>query len=111
MQPIFSDALIRPAIVSERETLEALQRRSSLSNPGDREALLAHPDAIELPSRQIWAGQVLVLEQSGAIVAFAAIVPRHDGDSELDALFVEPSMWRRGIGRLLVERWADGARS
>ena len=111
IQLMFSDVLIRPAIVSERETLEALQTRSSLSNPGDREALLANPGAIELPSEQISARQVFVLEQGGAIVAFAVIVPRDDGDTELDGLFVEPSMWRRGIGRLLVEYCAEVARS
>jgi N-acetylglutamate synthase-like GNAT family acetyltransferase len=108
---MFSDVLIRPAIVSERETLKALQIRSSLSNPGDREALLANPDAIELSFEQIAARQVFVSEQSGAIVAFAAMVPRDDGDTELDALFVEPSMLRRGIGRLLVEHCAEVARS
>ena len=107
----FSGVHIRPAIVSEREALEALQTRSSLGNPGDREALLVNPDAIELPSEQIAAGQVFVLEQSGAIVAFAVILPRDDGDTELDGLFVEPSIWRRGIGRLLVEHCAEVARS
>jgi GNAT superfamily N-acetyltransferase len=108
---MFSDVLIRPAIVSERKTLESLQRRSSLSNAGDRMALLANPDVIELPAEQIAAGQVFVLEQGDAIVAFAAIVPRDDGDTELEALFVEPSMSRRGIGRLLIEHCAEVARS
>lgn len=106
-----SGVLIRPAVVSEREVLERLQTRSSLGNPGDREALLANPDAIELPAEQIVAGRVFVLEKSGAIVAFAVIVPRDDGDTELDGLFVEPSMWRRGIGRSLVEHCAEVARA
>ena len=108
---MLGDRLIRPAILSEREALEALQTRASLSNPGDRDALLANPDAVELPPEQIAAGRVFVLEQNGAIVGFAAILPRTNGGTELDALFVEPSTWRQGIGTLLVEHCAEVARS
>src|ERR1700676_814544 len=103
--------LIRPAIVSEQKALEALQRRASLNNPGDREALLAHPDAIELPLDQIAANRVFVAEQDGALVGFSAVLPREDGETELDALFVEPSLWGQGIGRLLVEHCAEVARA
>lgn len=95
--------LIRPAVMSERQALEALQRRASLNNPGNRDALLANPDAIELPPDQIAAGYVFNAERDGAIVGFAAVVPRDGPDMDLDALFVEPHFWRRGIGRLLVE--------
>ena len=102
---------IRPAIPAERRTLEALQWRASLGNEGDREALLRHPDAIDLPAEQIAAGGVYVLEQDGAIVGFSAILPRADGDTELDALFVEPDIQRRGIGRKLLEHCAAVARS
>ena len=102
---------IRPAIVSERDALESLQTRASLANPGDREAILANPDAIDLPAEQIAAGQVFVAERRGAIVGFAAILPRGDGDTELDALFVEPNIWCQGIGRQLVEHCTDAARS
>lgn len=103
--------MIRPAIPAERRTLEALQWRASLGNEGDRDALLRHPDAIDLPLAQIDAGGVFVLEQDAAIVGFAAIVPRPDGDTELDALFVEPAIQRRGIGRRLIDHCAEKARS
>ena len=95
---------------SEREALEALQRRASLANPGDRGAILEHPDAIEIPIRQLESGQVYVARQGTSIVGFAAILPRDDGDTELDALFVEPSMWRRGIGQRLVNHCEHAAR-
>ena len=106
--------LIRQAHPSEQAALEDLQRRASLNNPGDREALLAHPDAIEVPAEQIAAGRVFVAEHTGTIVGFAAVVPRDDGGAELDALFVEPDEWKRGIGRSLVDHClhvahADGA--
>jgi GNAT superfamily N-acetyltransferase len=103
--------IIRPAIPAEREALEALQLRASLVNEGDREALLRHPDAIDLPVEQIKAGGVFVLEQHGAVVGFSAILAREDGDTELDALFVEPSIQRQGIGKRLVEHCAKVARS
>jgi GNAT superfamily N-acetyltransferase len=98
-----SDVVIRPAHHSERSSLEALQWRASLSNPGDRDALLANPDAIALPLEQIAAGHVFVAEQDGVIVGFAAVLPRHDGQADLDALFVDPTLWKRGVGRLLVD--------
>ena len=103
--------IIRPAVPAEREALEALQLRASLANAGDRDALERHPDAIDLPLEQITAGAVLVAEEGGAVLGFSAILRRHDGDTELDALFVEPSTQRRGIGRMLVEHCAKAARA
>jgi GNAT superfamily N-acetyltransferase len=105
------DVVIRPAVLTERATLEALQRRASLGNPRDRDALLANPDAIEVPLEQIEAGDVFVARLDGVIVGFAAVVARRDGGAELDALFVEPHLWKRGIGRTLVDYCADVARS
>lgn len=101
---------IRRALPAEREALEALMRRASLQNPGDREALLANPDAIEVPADQIAGGHVIVVEDGGTIQGFAAILPRDDGDAELDALFVEPGTWRRGYGRALVDHGVMMAR-
>ena len=95
--------LIRPAVISEQKELEDLQRRASLTNVGDRDALLTHPNAIELPTEQIGTGGVFVLEVNGAIAGFAALLPRADGGAELDALFVEPTMaWHWAVvGRAL----------
>jgi GNAT superfamily N-acetyltransferase len=103
--------MIRPAIPADRQALEALQLRASLGNEGDRETLLRHPDAIDLPLEQIIAGAVFVLEQNGAVAGFSAIMAREDGDTELDALFVEPGIQRQGVGRRLVEHCAEIARS
>jgi GNAT superfamily N-acetyltransferase len=105
------DLLIRQAVASEQKDLEDLQLRASLTNAGDRDALLAHPDAIELPLAQITAGGVFVAEWDGTIVGFAAVEPRADGESELDALFVDPNMRRRGIARSLIGHCAEVART
>ena len=99
------------AVASEREALEALQWRASLNNPGDREALLANPDAVVLPIEQIATGHVFVAERDGALGGFAVVLLRDDGDVELDGLFVEPNLQRQGIGRNLVEHCTEFARA
>jgi N-acetylglutamate synthase-like GNAT family acetyltransferase len=108
---VMQDFLIRQAAIFEQKELEELQLRASLTNAGDRDALLANPDAIELPLAQIADGSVFVAESNGMIVGFAAVEARTDGNSELDALFVDPNMRRRGIARSLLERCAEVARA
>jgi GNAT superfamily N-acetyltransferase len=100
------DALvIRLARTEERQELEDLQRRASLALPEYRAQLEANPDAIELPLAQIANGQVHVAELDGRVAGFAALV-----GGELDGLFVEPDLWRRGIGAALVDRATHEAR-
>ena len=63
-----------------------------------------------LPLEQIAGGYVFVAECNGVVAGFAAMLPRPDGGAELDALFVEPHLWERGIGRRLVDHVAGVAR-
>jgi GNAT superfamily N-acetyltransferase len=97
--------VLRCARDDEREALEELQRRASLANPNDRPHLEAHPDAIHLPAAQIANGEVIVAEVNGEVAGFAAVV-----GGELDGLFVDPDLWRQGIGRALVGEAAHLAR-
>jgi GNAT superfamily N-acetyltransferase len=101
---------IRPASLEDRPALEDLRRRASLANPGDRPSLLAHPDALVLPAERISQGGVFVAELDQKLTGFAAILPREDEDAELDALFVDPLYWRRGVGRALIEQCVIEAR-
>jgi len=98
--------VIRLAQPDECHGLEELQRRASLANPVDRPHLEAHPDAIHLPPAQIANGQVIVAELDGKVAGFAAVV-----GGELDGLFVEPHLWRRGVGAALVEKAVHEARN
>ena len=96
---------IRLARPDEREKLEGLMRRASLALDEYRADLEAHPDAIDLPAAQIANGDVFVAERAGRLAGFAVLV-----GGELDGLFVEPDLWRQGIGAALVEEAAHAAR-
>jgi hypothetical protein len=107
--PAVSNSLIRRAVLSAQRELESLQWRASIANAGDRDALLANPDAIELPGSQIDDGRVFVFENDSMILGFAVLLPREDGEAELDRLFVDPGSRRGGVGRVLVEHCAQVA--
>jgi GNAT superfamily N-acetyltransferase len=102
---------IRRAHANEKRALEDLQRAASLANEGDREYILANPDAIDLPQEQIDEGRVIVAERDGAVVGFAVVLPREDGDADLDGLFVDPARWRQGIASRLVDEAGRLARA
>ena len=106
-----ADLTIRPARLDERKALEGLQLRASLEWEDQRADLLANPDAIDLPDDQIAAGYVEVAERAGQVVGFLVVLPREDGQAELDGLFVEPGTWRAGVGRAMVERASEMARA
>ena len=100
---------IRLALPEERILLEDLQRRASLELEHYREQLTAHPDAIALPADQIERGEVAVAEINGQIAGFSVVLA-NDGKAELDGLFVEPALWRQGIGAALVANAVHVAR-
>ena len=95
--------IIRPARPEERQALEDLQRRASLALEEYRQQLEAHPDAIELPAQHI--ASALVAEIGGKVAGFAVLL-----GGELDGLFVEPELWRLGVGAALVEAAVHEAR-
>ena len=100
---------IRPARREEREALEELQLRASLALGEYNEQLEAEPDAVQLPAEQIEQGGVIVAEMDDRVAGFAAILVE-DGQAELDGLFVEPELWRNGIGAALVDVAVHAAR-
>jgi len=106
-----NELIIRIAVRDEKKTLEDLQRRASLVWEEYREALLNHPDAIELPLEHLDAGHTFVAERSGQILGFCVVLSRPDGDADLDGLFVEPAIWKHGTGRRLVEEAENVAAS
>lgn len=109
---------IRLARPDDRQDLIDLLWRASLTWDAVRQDLLANPDVIDLDPEMIARNQVFVAEEADQIVGFATIVPRRseDGesegnDAELEGIFVEPSQWRRGIGRTLLQQIEREARA
>lgn len=97
-----AELVIRLARPDERDELEALQRRASLALGEYNEQLEAEPDAVHLPIEQIERGQVIVADLGDRTAGFAAVLVDED-HAELDGLFVEPALWKRGIGSALVD--------
>ena len=82
--------------------LQAVFRRSSLSNAGDRENLLAHPETLEYSDEWVREGRTRVATHDGRVRGFATAVPR-GAVLELEDLFVDPEWMRRGIARALID--------
>jgi GNAT superfamily N-acetyltransferase len=92
---------IRWSTPADLAPLTAVFVRASLSNEGDREALLANPAALVLEGDSIAKGRSRVATHTDHIVGFATIV-LIDGVFDLQDLFVDPEWMRQGVGRQLV---------
>jgi GNAT superfamily N-acetyltransferase len=93
--------VIRDAVPADLAALRDVYRRASLSNEGDRETLLANPDALEFPGLGGDGRRTRVATADGRIAGFATSVLAGDV-IELDDLFVDPGWMRQGAGRALV---------
>jgi GNAT superfamily N-acetyltransferase len=102
---------LRTANALDLDTLRDVYRRSSLSNASDRDALLAHPDALEFGGDAIDDGRTFVAVDDGRVVGFATLGLAADSSVELEDLFVDPAMMRHGVGRALVAEATARARS
>jgi GNAT superfamily N-acetyltransferase len=96
---------IRIAHPDDRPNLIEVQRRASLaSETGEvRQRLLEEPDWIDIDEELLANNEVIVAEIGPTIVGFASFIAQDGNDAELDGMFVEPSHWRQGIGRLLIK--------
>ncbi|HEU4840648.1 MAG TPA: GNAT family N-acetyltransferase [Ilumatobacteraceae bacterium] len=101
---------IRTARVGDHDVLADIFRRASLSNAGDRDNLLAHPELLVFDRAWIEHGRVRVAVVAGRVVGFATTRPVDDDTAELDDLFVDPGRMRRGVARALVSDAVAAAR-
>jgi GNAT superfamily N-acetyltransferase len=102
--------VIRLGTPADLPAAAGVYRRASLSNEGDRDNLLAHPEYLILAPDGLAEGRTYVAEEEGAVVGFATWA-QADGAIELEDLFVDPGWRRRGIATALVTRIVDVLRA
>jgi GNAT superfamily N-acetyltransferase len=83
-------------------SLQTVYLRSSLSNDGDRQALLDHPEYLVLPVESVHQGRTRLAEHPNSGIVGFATVERCSDTAELIDLFVIPESMRRGVGRALI---------
>jgi len=102
--------MIRLGTPADLPAAADVYRRASLSNAGDRDNLLAHPEYLILGPEGLAEGRMYVAEEDGSVVGFATWAEA-DGTIELEDLFVDPRWRRRGIATALVSRIVDVLRA
>jgi hypothetical protein len=95
--------LDRDAHRAERELLEDLQRRASTHSSPDRDQLLEHPVAIELPATQIDDGLVAPPSAQACRSACTPCSASWTGHVNSMACSWSPRQCRSGIRRLLIQ--------
>ncbi len=102
--------IIRLGVPADLPAASDVYRSASLSNAGDRDNLLAHPDYLVLGPEGLTQGRTYVAEEEGSLVGFATWIEA-SGIFELEDLFVDPDWRRRGIAAALVDRIAQVLRA
>lgn len=102
--------MIRLGVPADLSAASGVYRSASLSNAGDRDNLLAHPEHLILGPEGLAEGRTHVAEEDGTVVGFATWIEA-DGIFELEDLFVDPGWMRRGIATALVNRVAEVLRA
>jgi len=102
--------MIRLGVPADLPAATAVYRRASLSNAGDRDNLLAHPEHLILGPEGLAEGRTYVAEEDGSVVGFATWAEA-GGTIDLEDLFVDPGWRRRGIAAALVSRIVEVLRA
>jgi GNAT superfamily N-acetyltransferase len=98
---LHTGGVIRLGTPADLAAASGVYRRASLSNAGDRDNLLAHPEYLTLGPAGLAEGRTHVAEEDGTVVGFATWIETA-GTMELEDLFVDPDYMRHGIATALV---------
>jgi GNAT superfamily N-acetyltransferase len=102
--------MIRLGAPADLPAATDVYRRASLSDAGDRDNLLDHPEHLILGPEGLAEGRTYVAEEDGSVVGFATWAEA-DGTIELEDLFVDPGWRRRGVATALVSHIVDVLRA
>ena len=102
--------MLRLGVPADFPAATEVYRSASLSNAGDRDNLLAHPEHLILRPEGLAEGRTYVAEEDGSLVGFATWIEA-GGTMELEDLFVHPGWMRRGIATALVNHIAGVLRA
>ena len=105
-----TEGMIRLGTSADLAAASSVYRRASLSNAGDRDSLLAHPEYLILGPEGLAEGRTHVAEQDGSVAGFATWAETA-GAIELEDLFVDPGYRRRSVATALVSRIAEVVRA
>ena len=103
-------AIIRLGVPADLSAASGVYRTVLLSNAGNRDSLLAHPEYLVLGPEGLAEGRTYVAEEEESLVGFATWIEA-GGLFELEDLFVDPGWMRRGIATALVNRIAEVLRA
>jgi GNAT superfamily N-acetyltransferase len=107
-----TDLRARIATAAGAEAMQEIFRLASLSNEGDRDELLAHPEFLILDPELAPSGRaVVVTADCSGPIAFASHRATSADVSELDDLFTHPDWRRQGAARLMMAAIVDDARA
>ncbi len=99
---------LRPAEPEDIDVMGALKLRASLAWGDHAREIEALPEARIFPPEHL--PFAFVAEAEGRVAGFATVLLCEDGGAELEDIFVEPDLWRRGIGRALMAEAAHRAK-
>lgn len=94
---------MRAAALGDRDAIAAFLSRAVTEENIDAFDVLGFLQEFALPLAQVEAGQLFIAKQGWTIVGLASVVFRHDGEIEIDALLIDPSVDRVGVGGQLAE--------
>jgi GNAT superfamily N-acetyltransferase len=101
---------IRPAVDADRPRLAEVFREASLSNEGDRDVLLAHPEVLELEPSEHLEERTRVAVVDELVVGFVTVEDSGTSGEVVD-LFVDPGWMGQGIGGDLLRHETAAARA
>ena len=95
---------IRMAHPDDRLNLSELKRRASLVGETGNvlQSLLEDPALTDIDEELLANNEVIVAEIGATIVGFVSLSAQDGNDAEIQDMFVEPSLWRKGLGRELM---------